>query len=166
MAVKKTRRPKLTPLYRDEADYAREIRVGQFVAWQARVWLGTFGGGSLNLGLYRASEWESESGAREAAVRTSRAFVRFFNPTEPGKGLRETFDHLKKTRRFGLPLMHESVLPPRVRRCEGGYKVVFRRRGATITDGKVYECPWIAYEAMKKTLLAKFPPKSRRKVGR
>jgi hypothetical protein len=139
-------------------EYVRRVKGG---AWQARYWLGARAGGSLNLGLFTVAEWETEAAAEAAAGRASREFGKFYAPPF-GRGLRETFAHLKTMRYARKWVIPADLLPPRVRPSGGGYVARVRVAGVVTarrlleTPG-VFACPWECYDAMCEVLRREFP---------
>ncbi len=161
MATYAKRRPPAERLNHLCPDYARRVQGG---AWQARLYIGgmeqeLFGSTAwqndyLNLGIFTVRVWGTSEEARVAAVRASREFLRHYTPV---KGLRHTMEYLKETQRFGRSVIPSGVLPPRVRRVEGGYQSLTRRFGVEITDGKIHQDPWIAFDSLCSLLRSYFP---------
>ncbi|HEY1187912.1 MAG TPA: hypothetical protein VGE74_09655 [Gemmata sp.] len=141
-----------------QEDY-KYIRRVKGLAWQARMWLGTKAGGSLNLGLFTTAEHPADPDrprdemAKWAAARASREFNKFFNPLNPDRNLRATLKHLKAKK-----FIPQDVLPPRVRRAKGGGYVAWARKGnVRIEADGTFGCPWAAYEALCEAIRTAFP---------
>ena len=143
----------------------RRVKAG---AWQARVWLGTRHGGSLNLGLFTVAKNpppdprdHREAGAEWAAARASRVFRELFDwslidreqPFVHGpRGLQAAVEALKAKQ--DIP---SDVLPPRVKRVAGGYRGYARTKGVTIETGVTAD-PWACYEVVCARLAVALPP--------
>lgn len=139
-----------------DGDAPRYVRRVKGRAYQARVWLGSHNGGSLNLGLFTVADWETWEDARWAAARASREFVKRFD----GSNLRAVIEELKRKR-----FVPDCVLPPRVKRGPGGYVASVRKRGGGIALGP-FRCPWAAWDAMRAELRARFPSRVLREERR
>lgn len=132
----------------NEYRHVREVKGGAF---QARVWLGAHSGGSLNLGLFTVSQWETREHAEWAAGRASKEFRKRYRP---GTGLRTVLESLM---RDGLIPAH--VLPPRVRaNADGSFvgRVKLPKKGMVL-ETPPFSDPWIAYEEMCGMLGRAFP---------
>lgn len=128
--------------------YVRRIKGN---AWQARIWLGHAIGGSLNLGAFSSFDHGADD-AEWLAHRAVKEFVKYYRPSEPGRGLRATIEHLKRK-----GYVRADLLPPRVEQlAEGSYRAVAKRRGQLLATEPVSD-PWQAHEMMMKMIQEREP---------
>jgi hypothetical protein len=140
---------------REAEDFAPKwVRRCKGGAWQARPWSGLPWCPSINLGLFTLADNDNDWRlAQWSAGRAAKEFARFFSPTIPGRGLRETFAHLKRKK-----YVREDLLPPAVKRVPGGFVGRATVRGQVVETG-VKADEWAAFEELQK-LAAAVPKKA------